>query len=228
MADQPDEGFLPPEPPGPEPELGKRPDPPLPPHQPPPAGWGQQPAAGPQAPAGQGWPAQQPQQQWTPPPQQGYPPQQGWQHPPPPGWQQPGWPRPIEPDNGPAVTGFVLAMVSIGLWVLSAGLSTLISLGLAIAGLFVSRTGKRNVSEGKTSRNKGLAQAGFIASIVMIVLSALSTAAWTAVFVLYATDEDFRRDFENDNDSSPFDSDGIETSVRLGVIAVRITAHLLS
>jgi hypothetical protein len=171
--------------------------------------------------AGQPWPNQvQDQPGWQQQPQ--------WQHPPPPGWQQPAWGRPPEPDNGPAVTGFVLAMVSAGLWIITAGLATLLSLGLAIAGLIVSRNGKRNVSEGKTTRNKGLAQAGFISSIVMIVLASLSTLAWIAFFVVLATDEDFRREFENDNQTSPFDSDGMTTTVRLGVVAVRVAAHLVT
>jgi hypothetical protein len=224
MADPPDGGFLPPQAPGPEPELGKAPTPPppppaLPPNQPPPAQWGQ--------PAPGAWQQQPP--GWQPPPGQQQPPQQQWQQQPPPpqqGWQQPQWAYPSEPDNGPAVTGFVLAMVSLALWVFTAGLSTLVSLGLAIAGLFVSRTGKRRVASGQTRKNKGLAQAGFISSIVMIVLALLSTVAWTVFFVLLATDEDFRDDFDDENGG--FDSNSITTTVRLGALVVRVGAHLLS
>jgi hypothetical protein len=184
MADPPDGGFLPPQAPGPEPELGKAPsprppEPALPPHQP-------------------------PQQQW--PQQLAYP---------------------VEPDNGPAVTGFVLAMVSLGLWVFTAGLSTLVSLGLAIGGLFASRTGQRRVASGETRKHKGLAQAGFISSIVMIVLAVLSTIAWTAFFVLFATDESFRDGFDTDDDGG-FDSNSFTTTVRLGVLLARCSAHLLS
>lgn len=232
MADPPDGGFLPPQAPGPEPELGKAPAkpgpaPPQPPSQPPPAQWGQ-PAPG----AWQPPPGTQPPPGWQQPPPGGQLPPghqapPGWQ-PPPPSWQQQqqwGY-APAEQDNGPAVTGFVLAMVSLAFWVVTAGLSTLVSLGLAIAGLFVSRTGKRRVESGQTRRNKGLAQAGFISSIVMIVLAALSTVAWTVFFILLATDENFRNDFNDDNGG--FDSNSFTTTVRLGVLVVRLSAHLLS
>lgn len=239
MAERPDEGsdqrqggFLPPEPAGPEPELGPRPSPAPPPEQ-------QQP----QAPAWQPPLTGAPQQQWQPPPsgwqQPGQGPGQppGWQ-PPPPGWTQPppgqGWPQqqwgyaPAQPDNGPAVTGFVLGMVSIGLWLFSAGLSSLLSLGLAIGGLVASRRGKRNVSSGHTTRHKGLAQAGFVCNVVMIVLATLSTIFWAIFWIAFATDEDFRRELENDDDSSPFQGDGISTSLRAAVLAVRLASGLLS
>ena len=126
-------GFLPPEPSGPEPELGD--GPPARPHQPPPAyGW-QQPY---QPPPGYGW--------------QGQP--QGPA--PPPGWQPPPWgyaPAVREPDNGPAVAGFVLSLVAGGLLLFSAGLSTIISVGCAVAGMIYSRKGKRKVEAGETRAN---------------------------------------------------------------------------
>jgi hypothetical protein len=221
-----EEGFLPPEPPGPEPELGPKPSPaPQPPQ--------------PQAPSWQppltGGPTPPPQQQWQPQPGgAGQPPV--WQ-PPPPGWAQPppgqGWAQQPwayaspQPDNGPAVTGFVLAMVSIGLWLFSAGMSSLLSLGLAIGGLVASRRGKRNVASGHTPKHKGLAQAGFVCNIVMIVLSTLSTIFWAIFWIAFATDEDFRRDIEDD-DGGGFGGDGISTTVRVGALAVRLTSALLS
>jgi hypothetical protein len=144
--------FLPPQPAGPEPELGSRPAPPPPP-QPAPA----------------------------------Y------------GWQQPPQPQ---PDNGPAVAGFVLSIVSMSLLVLSAGLSSLISLGCAIFGIVYSRKGKRKVESGETTKNAGLAQAGFIVGIVSACLSALATAIWVAVVIAAVNDEQFRNDLERDFDNS--------------------------
>ncbi|MGH2824070.1 MAG: hypothetical protein ACRDLY_13810, partial [Thermoleophilaceae bacterium] len=61
--------------------------------------------------------------------------------PPPPAygdWQQP---KP-QPDNGPAVAGFVLSLVSGGLLVISIGLSSIVSVACAILGLVYSRRGK--------------------------------------------------------------------------------------
>jgi hypothetical protein len=145
------EGFLPPQAPGPEPELGQAPQ------APPPAPAAPVPAYTPQA---------------------------------------------VEPDNGPAVTGFVLSLVAGGLLLVSGGISSILSVGLAIFGIVQSVRGKRKVRSGETTRNAGLAQAGFIIGIVSLVLAVLATIAWIAIVVLIAVDEEFRRDFENEFDDS--------------------------
>jgi hypothetical protein len=218
--DREDERFLPPEPPGPEPELGNegqqpqqpqqpQPTPPpqqQPPQQPPPPGYGQPPPGYQQPP-----PAYQ-----QPPPAYQQPPP-GYQQPPPgyqqPGyyqpapWQQPGYlppapPPPPQPPNSEASTGFVLSMVSAGLWLFSAGLSSIISIGLAAFGIVWSRKGKKRVQSGETLKNKDLAQAGYITGIVMVVLATLSTLAWVLVIVLAATDDEFQNDLENEFDES--------------------------
>jgi hypothetical protein len=158
--------WLPPQPAGPEPELGERPAPPSP-----------------QAPA----------EAYAPP---------AAAHPPPPGYApQPGYGyAPPEPDNGAAVAGFVLPIVSGGLLILSAGISSVISLTCAIVGLVYARKGKRRVESGETTKNRGLAQAGFVCSIVALVLSALATIVWVIIVIALATDPDFRDDFEREFD----------------------------
>jgi hypothetical protein len=93
------------------------------------------------------------------------------------------------PDNGQAVAGFVFSLVSLGLLVISAGLSTIVSLGCAIAGIVCSRNGKRKVDAGETPKHRGLAQAGFIIGWVSLALSVLATAGWILVIVLAATDD---------------------------------------
>ncbi|HEY1277925.1 MAG TPA: hypothetical protein VGF25_23670 [Thermoleophilaceae bacterium] len=227
-------GFLPPEPPGPEPDLGAPPPAPPPPQAQPAAQQPyQQPAYPPQyqqqqppPPPGYGWQQQQP-----PPPPPGY----GWQ-PPPPGYPAaPGWAYPKEPDNGSAVAGFVLAMVSIGLWLFTFGLSSIVSIACAVAGLIYSIRGKRRVREGETRKHKGLAQAGFISSIIMLVLATLSTAAWAFFWIKYATDEDFRNDVDGDSGSGGGsgddffnDSSGITSALRIGIPLVRGVIRLLS
>ena len=164
--------FLPPQPAGPEPELGARPAPPPPP---------------PQQPA----------------------PAYGWQQPPQP-----------QPDNGPAVAGFVLSIVSVSLLVLSAGLSSLISLGCAIFGLVYSRKGKRKVESGETTKNAGLAQAGFIVGIVSVCLSALATAFWVAVVVAAVNDAEFRDDIEREFDNSESIRAGLQVAAAVGRLLV--------
>jgi hypothetical protein len=160
------EGYLPPQAPGPEPELGQRP------HAPPPAPTAPPPAYAPQ-------PA-------------------------------------TEPDNQPAVTGFVLSLVAGGLLILSGGISTVVSLGLSIAGVVLSNRGKRKVRSGETTRNSGLAQAGFIIGIVSLVLSSLATIAWIIIAILLATDLEFRNDFENE-----FENSNTVTALRIVGVAGR-------
>jgi hypothetical protein len=240
--------FLPPQPAGPEPELGDGPKR-EPRSQEPGAGdsgaAGRQPGASghpgaPGEPGASGQPgvSGQPGAAGPPPPPygwqqgQGYappPPGYGWQPPPAaPGWQQPGpWgypPAAREPDNGPAVAGFVLSLVGGGLLLFSAGLSTLISLGCAIAGIIYSRKGRKKVDSGETSKSRGLAQAGYIIGIISTVLSALATIFWALVLILALTDDEFQNDLDNEFD----DSNSISASMRLFAAAARAGMYLLA
>jgi hypothetical protein len=193
--DSEDTGFLPPEPAGPEPELGDRPA--QPPPQAPPPTYGY--AAPPPPPPGYGYPppppapAPAPSQHYQPPPGYGQPPAYG----PPPGYAYPppwGYPQQQVPDNGQAIAGFVLSIVSLGLLIISAGLSTIISIGCAIAGIICSRNGKRKVDAGETPKHRGLAQAGFIIGWVGLGLSILATIFWVVVIVIAATSDDPNND----------------------------------
>ena len=178
--------FLPPQPAGPEPELGARPAPPPPPPM-------QAPSYAP--PAGAAPPPQQQQYQQT--------------------WGYAQQPAP-QADNGPAVAGFVLSLVSGGLLVVTLGISSIVSLACAILGLVYSRRGKRRVESGETSKNEALANAGWIISIVSLVLSAIATLVYVAIVIALATDPDFRDDFEREFDNS----ETIRAAVRLAVALV--------
>jgi hypothetical protein len=182
-------GFLPPEPPGPEPDLGRgetRPQPqppPPPPYQPPPPQY--------QPP---------PPQYQPPPPPPAYPP-------PPPGWPQPppqwGYPPPAAvPDNGQAVAGFVLAVVSGALLFFSFGMSSIVSLACAILGIVYSRRGRRRVDEGMTPKHRSLAQAGFVIGIICVVASIIATLIWGGIAIGLIVDEQFRDDFFDSNTGS--------------------------
>jgi hypothetical protein len=193
--------FLPPEPPGPEPELGGRPAAPSQPQGgtqagPPPGQWHQQ--------------------------QQPAPPAGGWYPPPGQGWQQPpawGYPQPAAPENNPAVAGFVLSLVSLGLLVVSVGISTVISVGCAIAGMVLGRKGVRRVDAGETPRHRGLGQAGFWIGVASLVLSLLATAAWIAVLIAAISDDEFRDDLEREFDDSESIT-AVVTVLRLAVLLV--------
>jgi hypothetical protein len=137
------------------------------------------------------------------------------QTPPPYGWGHPG--QAAQPDNGPAVAGFVLSLVGGSLLFLSAGLSSVVSVGCAIAGIVYSRKGKRKVAAGETTKNAGLAQAGFVIGIVSLVLAVLATLFWALVLVAAITDDEFRDDLERELDNSS----SVRAALRVAAVAVR-------
>jgi hypothetical protein len=87
------------------------------------------------------------------------------------------------PGNSQAVAGFVLSVVAATLLVVSLGLSSIVSIVLAVLGIVFSIKGRGNVDEGRTPKHRDLARAGFIIGIVTLVLTILATAAWVAVAV---------------------------------------------
>jgi hypothetical protein len=188
-------GFLPPEPPGPEPELGGSPT-----RQEPELGGNPSPQPGP-APGGR----------WYPPAAS------GWQQAPQP-W---AYPQPQAPENNQAIAGFVLSLVSLGLLVVSLGLSSVVSLGLAIGGMIFGRKGVNKVDAGETPRHRGLGQAGFWIGLAGLILSLIATAAWVAVLVAALTDDDFRNDLEREFDDS-------QSITAMLVVALRIALHLVA
>jgi hypothetical protein len=227
-----EQGFLPPEPPGPDPELGGTgtPQEPAPgPHEPAPGPppWQGQPAYGQGAPAY----AQSPPPSWQAhayahAPPGGWAPPPGWP-PPAPAWQPAqGWgyyPAPVDegPDNGPAVTGFILSVCAAGLWFISGFLLSPISLILAIVGIFVSRAGKRKIDRGETRKHRGLAQAGFIVGIVTTVVSGLVTLAIVAFVIAVIASEDFREDLDDGDGSEPSAAFLVlRAGARLGVLTL--------
>jgi hypothetical protein len=175
-------GFLPPQAPGPEPELGARTSRPGPPAD-----------------------------RWYPPAAS------GWQPAPQP-WAYPQAPA---PENNQAIAGFVLSLVSLGLLVVSLGLSSVVSLGLAIGAMIFGRKGVRRVDAGETPKHRGLGQAGFWIGLASLILSLIATAAWVAVLVAALTDDEFRDDLEREFDESQ--------SITATLVAVlRIALHLLA
>jgi hypothetical protein len=222
MAQELSGGFMPPEPAGPEPELGRGPAPPAgrPDHAPPPG----QAHPPPSPPPGPGYspPPPPPGQAQSPPPPPG-----GWYQQPPPGWTAQPWgypPAPAEPDNGPAVAGFVLALVAGCLVLFSGGLSSILSIGLAVAGIVYARRGKLKIEAGETTKHRGLAQSGFVIAIVSLVLALLATLFWILILVLALTDDQIRRDIERELDQSQ----SISAVARLAPSAVRLGAYLLT
>jgi hypothetical protein len=82
------------------------------------------------------------------------------------------------------VAGFILSLTSIGLLVLSAGLSSIFSVGCAAFGISYSVAGRRRVDRGETPQHRGLAQAGLIIGITSLVLAVIATVGWVLLFAL--------------------------------------------
>jgi hypothetical protein len=181
--------FLPPEPPGPEPELGGRPPPPP---APPPPAYAQ--------------------------PQPGYEPAWQQQQPPPQTW---AYPQQRVPDNNQAITGFILSLVGGGLLLVSAGLSSILSVGLSVAGMILGRQGVKRVDAGETPKHRSLGQAGFWIGLVSLILSVIGTAIWVAVLIAALSDDELRRDLEREFDDS-------QSLSAITAAAVRLALHLLA
>jgi hypothetical protein len=187
-------GFLPPQAPGPEPELGGKPAPKAP-----------EPVFAPQG--GQ-----------VPPPRAGAPPGAPTWQPAPQPW---AYPQQRAPDNNQAIAGFVLSLVSLGLLVVTLGLSSIISLGCAIAGMILGRKGVNRVDAGETPKHRGLGQAGFWTGLAGLILSLIATAAWVAVLVAALTDDEFRNDLEREFDES-------QSLSAAALATARVALHLLA
>lgn len=63
----------------------------------------------------------------------------------------------------------------------------------------MSRRGKRNVDEGRTTKHLSLARAGFIVGIIGLVLAILGTIAWIliVVFADWSSDSSYDHHFDN-------------------------------
>jgi hypothetical protein len=142
---------------------------------------------------------------WQPPPP-GYPPPP----PPPYGWyppvvyrdphdyyvvgqdDQPGYLHKPERDNPKAVNGFSFGTCALGLFVLSGGISFLVSIPLSILAIVVGKQGMNAVDTGQSTRHRRYAKAGFVMGIVTCSLASL-----TAVKVILAAI--FPDEFESDD-----------------------------
>ena len=96
----------------------------------------------------------------------------------------PAWSQPLEPENKPANRGFALSVSAAGVLVFTAGVLSIVSLPLAIAGWVQGRKGVRMVETGETRRNETLARSAVIVGIVTTILSVLALAAAIAILAI--------------------------------------------
>lgn len=101
------------------------------------------------------------------------------------------------PQNHDAVAGFALGVSSIVALVLFVGVAWPLTLVSSIVGIVFARKGKRAIAEHGPRKNDGLAQAGFIISIVALALSLLALAG-CAVVIARGDLDHLDNDHQND------------------------------
>ena len=124
---------------------------------------------------------------WKQPPPQGYPP---------PAWyppvvyrdpndyytvgqdEQPGYLHKPERENPQAITGFSFGICALGLFVLSGGISFLVSIPASIVGIVVGKRGMNAVDMGETRKHRRYAKAGFVTGIVTVSLASFMAVSF--------------------------------------------------
>ena len=158
----------------------------------------------------------------SPAPRRWLPPtEESWRQAPAPGRQQWSYAPPPEPDNRAAVSGFVTSIAAAAALAISFGFLSPISLIAAPFGIHFSRKGKRAVDEGRTRKHAGLAQAGFIIGIIVLVLSVLALVG-VILFVIHAANNNDSGG-GGDGNGNGFDS----TSAALGMAVLRVSSQLV-
>lgn len=84
---------------------------------------------------------------------------------------EPGYLYRPEHDNPQAITGFSFGVSALGLFVLSGGISFLVSIPCSIVGIVVGRRGMNAVDAGLTTKHRRFAKAGFVMGIVTCALA---------------------------------------------------------
>jgi hypothetical protein len=125
---------------------------------------------------------------------------------------QPGYLHRPERPNPQAITGFSFGVSALGLFVLSGGISFLVSIPASIVGIVVGRRGMKAVDSGQTSLHRRYAKAGFVMGIVTCSLASFMAVS----FILAAIFPD------------EFDSGDSEFTVLPFVAAVMRVVHFLT
>jgi hypothetical protein len=104
---------------------------------------------------------------------------------------QPGWVHRPESENPQAITGFSFGICALGLFVLSGGIAFLVAIPCSIVGIVLGRRGMKAVDEGRATKHRRYAKAGFVNGIVTLCL-----ASFMALSLLLAAI--FPEEFEED------------------------------
>ena len=104
----------------------------------------------------------------------------------------PGYIHRPERDNPQAVSGFSFGICALGLYVLSGGIAFLVSIPCSIVGMVLGRRGMNAVDEGRATKHRRYAQAGFVIGLVSLILASLTALSVTLAAI-------FPDEFEDDS-----------------------------
>jgi hypothetical protein len=103
---------------------------------------------------------------------------------------KPGYLHRAERENPKAITGFSFGICALGLFVLSGGISFLVSIPAGIVGIIFGKRGMNAVDSGAATLHRRYAKAGFVTGIVTVSLAGFMAAS----FILAAI---FPEEFES-------------------------------
>jgi hypothetical protein len=92
--------------------------------------------------------------------------------------EQPGYLHKPGRDNPQAITGFSFGICALGLFVLSGGISFLVSIPASIVGIVVGKRGMNAVDTGESTKHRRYAKAGFVTGIVTVSLSSFMAVSF--------------------------------------------------
>lgn len=96
-----------------------------------------------------------------------------------------------ERENPQAITGFSFGVCALGLLVVSSGLAFLPSIPCSIVGMVLGRRGTAAVDEGRATKHRRYAKAGFVTGLVSLILGLLTAISVTLAAI-------FPGEFEED------------------------------
>ena len=96
-----------------------------------------------------------------------------------------------ERENPQAIQGFSFGICALGLFVLSAGIGVLVVIPCAIVGMVLGRRGMKAVDEGRATKHRRYAKAGFTTGLVTLCLASFMAVSLTLAAI-------FPEEFEED------------------------------
>lgn len=92
---------------------------------------------------------------------------------------RPGYIHRPERENPQAINGFSFGICALGLFVLSGGIAFLVAIPCSIVGMVFGRRGTKAVDEGRATKHRSYAKAGFVTGLVTLCLASFMGLSFT-------------------------------------------------